>query len=273
MTGGAIRAALVQVTSSDDPEANAARLLPLVAEAARGGAGLVCTPEMTNLMAPRERLRAVAAAEDRDPMLAALREAARRHAVYLAIGSLALREGEALVNRSLMIGPDGRVRGRYDKVHMFDVDLPGGESYRESATFRPGDRAVLARTGLGVLGLAICYDLRFPQLFRALAKGGAEVILCPAAFTRPTGEAHWEVLLRARAIETGSFVLAAAQTGTHAGGRETHGHSLAVAPWGEVLADGGREVGVTLVDLDLARVAEARGRVPALRHDRSFEGP
>ena len=228
--GGRIRAALLQITSGPDPEANLARLLPLVGEAARGGADIVCTPEMTNLIAPRERLRAVAAEEGADPTLAALREAARRYAIYLAVGSLALRDGDALVNRSLMIGPDGRVRARYDKIHMFDVDLPGGETYRESAAFRPGDRAVLARTGLGPLGLAICYDLRFPQLFRALAKGGAEVILCPAAFTRPTGEAHWEVLLRARAIETGCFVLAAAQTGEHEGGRQTHGHSMAVAP-------------------------------------------
>jgi predicted amidohydrolase len=156
---------------------------------------------------------------------------------------------------------------------MFDVDVSARETWRESRTFRPGGRAVVAPTPLGALGLAICYDLRFPHLFRALAKGGAEVVLCPAAFTRPTGEAHWAVLLRARAIETGCFVLAAAQTGTHEGGRETHGHSLAVGPWGEVLADGGREPGVTLVDLDLEQVTEARGRVPSLQHDRAFEGP
>ncbi len=272
-----MRAALLQMSSGPEPEGNAAALRGMLAEAARGGAQLACTPEVTNAVAPRERLLGVAVEEGADPVLCAAQAAARAHGIWVALGSLAVRaEGAGdgrLANRSLLVSPDGEVAARYDKIHMFDVDVSARETWRESRTFRPGDRAVVALTPLGALGLAICYDLRFPHLFRALAKGGAEVVLCPAAFTRPTGEAHWEVLLRARAIETGSFVLAAAQTGTHAGGRETHGHSLAVGPWGEVLADAGREPGVTLVDLDMGRVAEARGRVPSLRHDRGFEGP
>ena len=176
------------------------------------------------------------------------------------------------VNRCAVIGPDGAIAATYEKLHMFDVDVSAAETWRESQSFRPGAQAVVARTPLAALGLTICYDLRFPHLHRALAQAGAQVLLVPAAFTRPTGEAHWEVLLRARAIETGCFVLASAQTGEHAGGRLTHGHSLAVAPWGEVFADAGREPGVTLVDLDLAQVEEARRRIPALRHDRAFEG-
>ena len=196
--------------------------------------------------------------------------------VWIAAGSLAVRTGDPdgrLANRSFLIDPDGGIAARYDKIHMFDVEVSERETWRESQGFRPGTRAVVAQTPFAVLGLAICYDLRFPHLFRTLAQAGAQVLLVPAAFTRPTGEAHWEVLLRARAIETGCFVLAAAQTGEHASGRLTHGHSLAVAPWGEVLADAGREPGVTLVDLDLAQVDEARRRIPALGHDRPIEGP
>ncbi|NAZ37743.1 carbon-nitrogen hydrolase family protein [Rubellimicrobium sp. CFH 75288] len=270
-----MRAALVQFTAGDDPAANLARLRPLLAEAAARGAGLVCTPEMTNCLAPREVLLARAQEEGADPVLAGLREEARRHGVWIAAGSLALRlPGEArLANRSVLIGPDGEIAARYDKIHLFDVDLSPAETWRESEGFRPGSRAVLARTPLAALGLTICYDLRFAHLHRALAQAGAEVILSPAAFTRPTGEAHWEVLLRARAIETGSFLLAAAQTGEHGSGRRTHGHSLAVGPWGEVLLDMGREEGVGVVDLDPGAVAEARRRLPSLRHDRPFEGP
>jgi predicted amidohydrolase len=272
-----MRAALVQFTASDDPEDNLVRLLPLVEAAAARGASLVCTPEMTNLVAPRETLREAARDEAGDPVLAGLRAAAVRGRLHLAVGSLALREGAALVNRSLLLDPRGDVLARYDKIHMFDVDLPG-ESYRESATFRPGARAILARCPLAAIGLTICYDLRFPALHRALARAGAEVILVPAAFTVPTGRAHWEVLLRARAIETGAFVLASAQTGTHRRGgapseRQSWGHSLAVDPWGEVLADAGTAEGVTVVDLDLARVAEARARLPALSQERAFDGP
>ena len=269
-----MRAALLQLTSSDEPAENLATLRRMLAEAAAGGAEIACTPEVTNMVAPRERLLARAVPEDEDPVLEGVRDEAALHGLWVAAGSLAVRLPDGrLANRSFLVSPEGEVAARYDKLHMFDVDVSERETWRESATFQAGSRAVVARTPLGALGLGICYDLRFPQLFRALAKGGAEVLLLPAAFTRPTGEAHWEVLLRARAIETGCFVLAAAQTGTHANGRETHGHSMAVTPWGEVLADAGREPGVTLVDLDLRRVAEARERVPSLGHDRAFEGP
>ena len=271
-----MRAALVQFTSSDDPADNLARLRPMIAEGAGGGAQLLCTPEVTNCVAPRARLQEVARAEEEDIVLAGLREQAARHGIWIAAGSLAVRTGDSdgrLANRSYLISPTGEVAARYDKIHMFDVDVSERETWRESQGFRPGTRAVVAPTPFAALGLAICYDLRFPHLFRALAQTGAQVLLVPAAFTRPTGEAHWEVLLRARAMETGCFVLAAAQTGEHAGGRLTHGHSLAVAPWGEVLADAGRAPGVTIVDLDLSRVEEARSRIPALLHDRAFEGP
>lgn len=271
-----MRAALLQFTSSDDPQDNLARLRPLIAEAAEGGADLICTPEVTNCLAPRAHLQEVATSEEEEPVLAGLREEAATRNIWIAAGSLAIRtEGPdgRLANRSFLIGPDGGIAARYDKIHMFDVDVSAAETWRESESFRPGAQAVVAKTPLTTFGLTICYDLRFPHLHRALAQAGAQVLLVPAAFTRPTGEAHWEVLLRARAIETGCFVLACAQTGEHAGGRLTHGHSLAVAPWGEVLADAGREPGVTLVDLDLAQVEEARRRIPALRNGRVFDGP
>jgi predicted amidohydrolase len=271
-----MRAGLVQFTSSDDPQDNLARLRPLIAQAAMEGAQLLCTPEVTNCVAPRARLREVATTQDQDLFLAGLREEAAMRGIWIAAGSLAMRadDGEGrLANRSFLIDQNGGIAARYDKIHMFDVDVSATETWRESEGFRPGNRAVIARTPLATLGLAVCYDLRFPHLFRALAQAGAEVLLVPAAFTRPTGEAHWEILLRARAIETGCFVLAAAQTGEHAGGRLTHGHSLAVTPWGQVLADAGRAPGVTLVDLDLAQVGEARHRIPALTHDRPFDAP
>jgi predicted amidohydrolase len=248
----------------------------MIAEAVGNGAQLLCTPEVTNCVAPRARLAEVATTEDADPVLAGLREEAVARGVWIAAGSLAIRTGDPdgrLANRSFLIGPDGAIAARYDKIHMFDVNVSATETWRESQGFRPGRRAVVAPLPFAVLGLSICYDLRFPHLFRALAKAGAQVLLVPAAFTRPTGEAHWEVLLRARAIESGCFVLAAAQTGEHAGGRLTHGHSLAVAPWGEVLADAGREPGATLVDLDTARVDEARRRIPSLLHDQEFAKP
>ena len=271
-----MRAALLQLSSTDDPAENLARLRPLVAEAAAGGAEILCTPEVTNCVAPRARLLEVVSAEEEDPVLEGLREEAAMRGVWIAAGSLAVRIDDPdgrLANRSFLLDPEGGIAARYDKIHMFDVDVSEAETWRESQGYRPGERAVVARTPVATLGLSICYDLRFPHLYRALAQAGAQVILVPAAFTRPTGEAHWEVLLRARAIETGAFVLAAAQTGEHAGGRLTHGHSLAVAPWGEVLADSGREPGVTFIDLDLAQVEEARRRIPALRHDRAFDGP
>ncbi len=276
-----MRAALVQMCSSDVPSANLSQAEGLIRQAAAGGAALVLTPEVTNIMsASRARQEEVLRTESEDATLARLRAVAAETGVWLMIGSLALRTGDAdgrFANRSFLIAPDGSVTARYDKIHMFDVDLDGGESYRESAGFRPGERAVVAEAAGAKLGLSVCYDLRFAYLYRALAQAGAQVLTVPAAFTVPTGQAHWHVLLRARAIETGCFVLAPAQTGTHptsAGAvRRTYGHSLAVAPWGEVLADGGEEPGVTLVDLDLGAIERARSRVPALRHDRAFAGP
>jgi len=276
-----MRAGLVQLCSSDDPAANLVATEPLVRAAAAGGATLILTPECTNLMsASRARQRAVLAPEAEDRTLARMRVVAAELGVWIGVGSLLLATDDAdgrFANRSFLIRPDGGIAARYDKIHMFDVDLDGGESYRESAAFRPGDRAVTAQAGSAHIGLSICYDMRFGYLYRALAQAGAEVLLAPAAFTVPTGEAHWHVLLRARAIETGAFVLAAAQAGTHSATigetRRTYGHSLAVGPWGEILADAGEGVGVTLVDLDLGEVARARGRVPSLRHDRTFHGP
>lgn len=276
-----MRVALVQLCSGDDPDANLAATEALVREAAAGGAELVATPECTNMMsASRARQAALLRPEAEDPTLARLRAVAAELGLRLLIGSLLVKTGDPdgrFANRSFLIGPDGAIAARYDKIHMFDVDLDGGESYRESAAFRPGDRAVTAQAGAATLGLSICYDLRFPRLYRALAQAGADVIAVPAAFTVPTGRAHWQTLLRARAIETGAYVIAPAQSGEHQAAegapRRTWGHSLAVAPWGEVLADAGEPTGVTLVDLDLAEAARARARVPSLRHDRSFAGP
>jgi predicted amidohydrolase len=276
-----MRAGLVQLCAGDDPAANLPVTERLVREAAAGGAELILTPECTNIISTsRARQTAMLVREAEDPTLARLRNVAADCGVHLLIGSLALASGDAdgrFVNRSVLIGPDGAIRARYDKIHMFDVDLGDGESYRESAAFRPGDRAVTAEAGPARLGLTVCYDLRFPALYRVLAQAGAAVLCVPSAFTQPTGRAHWHVLLRARAIETGAFVLAPAQSGAHAAGegasRRTFGHSLAVDPWGAVLADAGEGVGVTLVDLDLAAVERARARIPALGHDRPFAAP
>jgi predicted amidohydrolase len=277
-----LRAALVQLCASDDPEANLPVTEGFIREAAAGGAQFVLTPEVTNLVSQnRARQRTLLRPEADDPTLARLRAVAADLGVWLLIGSIGvLGEGEdgRFANRSFLIGPDGAVRARYDKIHMFDVDVSATETWRESAAFRPGERAVVAETPWGGLGMTICYDLRFAALYRALAQAGASILTVPSAFTVPTGRAHWEVLLRARAIETGCFVLAPAQCGTHPAQegdarRQTWGHSLAVAPWGEVLADGGEAPGVTLVDLDLTAVAEARRRIPALRHDRAFAAP
>ena len=276
-----MRAALVQLCSGDDPAANLAATEALLREAAAGGAGLVLTPECTNIVSmDRERQRAVLGDEAEDATLARLAEVAAELSVWLVIGSLCLKAGGAdgrFVNRSLLIGPDGGVRARYDKIHMFDVALKGGESYRESAAYRPGERAVLVEAAGLRLGMSVCYDLRFPRLYRDLAQAGAEVLSVPSAFTVPTGEAHWHVLLRARAIETGAYVLAPAQWGTHAAAsgapRRTYGHSLAVSPWGEVLADAGEGVGVSFVEVDSGAVARARGMVPSLGHDRDYAPP
>uniref|UniRef100_UPI00286D50EC carbon-nitrogen hydrolase family protein n=1 Tax=Tabrizicola sp. TaxID=2005166 RepID=UPI00286D50EC len=224
--------------------------------------------------------RAVFRTEDRDETLSALRDEAREAGIWLLIGSLGLLTDDAdgrFANRSFLIDPDGGIVARYDKIHMFDVNVSPTEVYRESEGYRPGGRAVVTDTPFGKIGMTVCYDLRFPALYRRLAQAGAQILTVPAAFNHITGAAHWEVLLRARAIETGCYVLAPAQTGFHAEsmgkGRRTHGHSLAVAPWGEIIADAGTELGVTLVDIDLAQVAEARRRIPSLAHDRSFDGP
>jgi predicted amidohydrolase len=276
-----MRAALIQLCSGDDPAANLPATEALVREAAAGGAALALTPECTNIVSSdRARQRALLVEEADDPTLARLAAVAGEFGLWLLIGSLCLRGGEAdgrFVNRSFLIGPDGRVRARYDKIHMFDVTLDGGESYAESAAYRPGGRAVLADAGGVVLGMTVCYDLRFPHLYRDLAKAGAEVLAVPSAFTVPTGRAHWEVLLRARAIETGAYVLAPAQSGRHPASagkaRQTWGHSLAVAPWGEVILDAGEPVGVGFVEIDPAEVARARARIPALGHDRAYAPP
>ncbi|MDR7124224.1 carbon-nitrogen hydrolase family protein [Pseudotabrizicola sp. 4114] len=276
-----MRAALVQLTVSDDPATNLAETLALVRAAAAGGGGFVLTPECTNaLSSSRDHQHAVFHLEADDPTLAALRAEANALGIWLLIGSLGLKTTDPdgrFANRSFLVGPDGGVVARYDKIHMFDVTVSETESYRESAGYRPGAQAVVAETPFGRVGLSVCYDVRFPYLYRALAQAGADILTVPAAFNHITGAAHWEVLLRARAIETGCFVLAPAQTGFHpeaAGkGRQTHGHSLAIAPWGEVLADGGDQPGVVFADLDLSRVALARARVPSLTHDREFTAP
>ena len=276
-----MRAALLQLNVSDDPAANLAATLALVDRAVAGGAGFVLTPEMTNgLSSSRDHQRAVYRPEDQDETLAALRAAAAKAGIWLLIGSLGLTTADAdgrFANRSFLIAPDGTIAARYDKIHMFDVNVSDTEIYRESAGYRPGGQAVLAETPFAKIGMSVCYDLRFPHLYRRLAKAGAQILTVPAAFNHITGAAHWEVLLRVRAIATGCFVLAPAQTGFHAEahgkGRRTHGHALAVAPWGEVLADAGTEPGVTFVDLDLSQVDRARGRVPSIDHDRAIEGP
>lgn len=272
-----MRAGLVQLTSGPDPEANLATTRGFLREAAAGGADLVLTPEITNIVTgDRADQSRVLQTEAEDITLAGLRKEAEALGVWLLIGSLALKTDDAdgrFANRSFLIAPTGEIVARYDKIHMFDVDVSAAETHRESAVFRPGTRTVVTDTPLGTIGQAICYDLRFPALFNRLALGGAQIITLPAAFTRPTGEVHWHVLLRARAIETGCFLLAPAQTGEHTPMRATYGHSLAVSPWGEVLADAGTAPGVTLVDLDLAEVETARKRIPVLTHARPFEGP
>jgi predicted amidohydrolase len=276
-----MRAALVQLTVTDAPAANLPVTVGFIQKAVDEGAEFVLTPELTNgLSSSRARQRAVFRHEEDDETLATLRAEAKAAGIWLLIGSLGLLTHDAdgrFANRSFLIRPDGSVAALYDKIHMFDVNVSATEVYRESEGYRPGTRAVVAETPFAKIGMTVCYDVRFPALYRRLAQGGAQVITVPAAFNHITGAAHWETLLRARAIETGCFVLAPAQTGFHpeteGKGRKTHGHSLAVAPWGEILADAGTEPGVTIVDLDLAKVAEARSRVPSLTHDRSFDGP
>ena len=265
------RIALFQSCTGIDPSANARALVAAIEEAAAGGAAMLFTPEMSGLLDQDSKRAADSLrGEDEDEVLAACRQAASAHGLWLHLGSLALRvDGGKLANRAFLIDSAGAVRARYDKIHLFDVDLPTGESWRESAVYRPGEAAVVVGgTPAGRLGLTICYDLRFPDLFARLAEGGAQTIAVPAAFTVPTGRAHWEVLLRARAIESSAFVAAAAQSGRHADGRETYGHSLVVDPWGEVLLDMGEGTGVGFADLDLDRLEEVRRRLPSLAHRR-----
>lgn len=274
-----MRVALVQLNASDDPLANLDLTEGFVRAAAAGGARLALTPEVTNLVSfSRAHQNAVLCRQEEDPTLGRLSAVTAELGIWLLIGSLALKaDGGRFVNRSFLLRPDGTIAATYDKIHMFDVELADGESYRESAAFRPGDKAVLADIGKAKIGMTICYDMRFPYLYRQLAKAGAGIFSVPSAFTVPTGRAHWHALLRARAIETGAFVLAPAQTGTHASAngpqRRTFGHSLAVSPWGTVLADAGTAPGVTPVDLDLKEVETARRRIPALTHDRDYSGP
>ena len=269
---GTFRAACVQMRTGLDVAANIAAASALIRQAKAQGADFIATPEMTSLFeAETDALFAKTKPESEDQALKAFRELGRELGVWLLIGSLPIRVAERqCANRSFLIDPAGAIVAIYDKIHMFDVDLPGGETYRESRNYRPGEIAVLADLPWGKLGLTICYDLRFPHLYRALARAGASFITIPAAFTHTTGQAHWHVLQRARAIETGCFVIAPAQAGTHENRRHTFGHSLIVDPWGAILAEGGEEPGVFLADIDPAKVTEARGRVPALTHDRRF---
>ena len=267
------RVALYQAQTGIDPAANRADLVAAARDAAAGGAAMLFTPEMSGLLdANRERARGHVVAEDDDPTLAAVREAAARDGLWIHLGSLALQAGDGrFANRGFVIDPAGEIRGRYDKIHLFDVDLPNGERWRESAAYRPGEAVTLVEgTPVGTLGLTICYDLRFPTLFARLAEAGADTIAVPAAFTVPTGKAHWHILLRARAIEAGLFVIAAAQGGRHQDDRATYGHSLVIDPWGEPLLDmgPGDTPRLAFAEVDLARIAEVRARVPALEHRR-----
>tara|TARA_R110000796_G_scaffold23347_2_gene66954 strand:+ start:1896 stop:2738 length:843 start_codon:yes stop_codon:yes gene_type:complete len=269
-----IRAACIQMRSGVDVMPNIAMASRLIREATGQGAGFIATPEMTNLLDIRPGMaRPKLVAQDDDAALAALRALAGELGIWLLIGSIAVRvEGEdRFANRSFLIGPDRAIRARYDKIHMFDVEVGDGQSYRESRAYRPGGSAVLADTDFGTVGMTICYDVRFPHLYRQLAQAGASILTVPAAFTRVTGEAHWHVLLRARAIETGCFVVAPAQGGRHEDGRETFGHSLIISPWGEILAEAnGDEPGVIWADLNLEEVEMARRRIPSLGNDQAF---
>jgi len=273
MSAGTFKAAMIQMRSGLKPGTNIDDAVRMIGEAKSAGAEYVLTPEMTNiLVAKREQLFAAVVEEEADASLATLRELARKLGVYIHIGSLAIKiSPDRAANRSLLVDPKGDIAARYDKIHMFDVDLAGGESYRESRNYRPGELAVLADLPWGRLGLTVCYDLRFPALYRALAEAGATMLAIPSAFTKQTGKAHWHVLIRTRAIENGCFVFAAAQGGKHENGRETYGHSLIVDPWGRILAEGGIEPAVVMAEIDHAEVANARARIPSLEHGRRFE--
>ena len=275
MTGtpATFKAAMIQMRAGLSPAANLDDAARMISEAKSAGADYAQTPEMTNLLAAnREQLFATIVEEERDASLAAYRELARKLGMFIHVGSMAIKVShDKAANRSFLITPQGDIAARYDKIHMFDVDLGNGESYRESRNYSPGEQAVISSLPWGVLGLTVCYDLRFPALYRALAEAGATMLAIPSAFTKPTGEAHWHVLMRARAIDNGSFVLASAQAGKHESGRETYGHSIIVDPWGRVLAEGGTEPGVIMAEIDPAQVTKARSKVPSLQHGRRFE--
>jgi len=273
MADGKFKAAMIQLRSSLTPAANVDAAVKLIGEAKSAGAQYVQTPEMTNILAANgEQLFARISDEDSDPSLATFRELARTLGLYIHVGSLAIKlTSNRAAHRGFLIDPQGEIAARYDKIHMFDVDLAGGESYRESNRYRPGEHAVVADLPWGRLGITICYDLRFPALYRALAEAGAIMLAIPSSFTKQTGEAHWHVLMRARAIENGCFVLAAAQGGQHEHGRATFGHSLVVDPWGRILAEAGTEPGIIMAEIDPAEVAAARAKIPSLQHGRRFE--
>jgi len=267
-----LRVGIVQLNTGNEVNAAIDNVEPLIREAAKDGAQLITTPETTHLMEmDRRAVLEKASFECDDQGLRRFRSLARELGIWLHIGSLIIKVADdKLANRAFVISAEGEICARYDKLHLFDIDLPNGESYRESRLYVPGKDAVLVESPWGKIGLSICYDLRFPHLYRTLAEDGASIIMVPAAFTVKTGEAHWHTLLKARAIETGCFILAAAQTGEHATGRSTYGHSLAVNPWGTVIADAKTRPGITLVDLDLAKVAETRLTMPSLKHNRPF---
>ena len=279
-------AACIQFTAGPDPEPNLREVTGLIRRARDAGADLIMTPEASNFIESGRRRRDKARREADDPFLAGMRDLARETGAWLLLGSLVIDPAgepgapgektageERLANRSFLIDAQGAIVARYDKIHMFDIDLPGGERYRESNAYRPGEGTVVAEMPWGRLGMTVCYDVRFPHLYRALAHAGADFLTVPSVFTVPTGRAHWHVLLRARAIENGCFVFAPAQWGEHAAGRKSYGHSLIVDPWGEVLADGGEETGIVTARIDPARIAEARRMVPSLQHDRAFTPP
>lgn len=276
-----MKTALLQLTSSDDPRENLGIVRSMMQQAADQGAGFVLTPEVTNCVSSsRDHQKAVLALQEDDATLAGLRDEASRLGLWMLIGSLAVKTTDSdgrFANRSFLVAPDGEIQAWYDKIHMFDVQVSEAETYKESAGFRPGERAVLADAGFAKIGMTVCYDIRFPHLHRTLAQAGAQILTVPAAFSPVTGAAHWEPLLRARAIETGCYVLAPAQTGLHpsstGGARRTYGHSMVISPWGDVMADAGTSPGITFVDLDMDAVAQARARVPALTHDRKFTAP
>ena len=275
-----MKVAALQLCASDDPVANLAHTLSMVQQASEAGAQFIATPEVTNCVSSsRRRQNEVLALQENDQTLAAMCTAAARFGVWISVGSLALKlpEDDRFTNRSFMIDPSGQIVAQYDKIHMFDVTLSETEQYRESDGYRAGDHAVIADTAFGKIGMTICYDIRFPHLYRGLAKSGASILLIPAAFAQPTGRAHWEVLLRARAIETGCYVIAAAQTGEHQTSqrrpRKTYGHSMIVSPWGEIMADAGADQGIIYADLDLSLVESTRARVPSILSNQSFSEP